>query len=142
VHVGELCTLKIPVCYSLTNSTVTFINNTAVFGGGVYSRDFSSISFDGDTLVTFKHNSASENGGAIITYKNGTITIAGKSNLTFSDYKANYSGSIFSTQHSKVLFSENAVEQFNCNEARKHGGAVYSSSYSEILFNGNQFSGV
>ena len=64
---------------------VTFINNT---GGGVYSRDFSSVLFDEDTLVTFKHNNASENCGAITSYKNGNITIAGNSNLAFIENRA------------------------------------------------------
>ena len=90
------------------NGRVSFTNNSAGNGTGMYISDYSTVVFGKNSDVTFNRNSADYAGGAIS-----------------------------SRNHSDILFNQNSKVSFNSNVAGEHGAAIYSLQNSHIKFTGN-----
>ena len=67
-----------------------FTDNTVKFGGAVCSRSYSSISFNGNTTVTYSSNTAGTNGAGIYSDEENDITFTGHSKVTLSSNGAKY----------------------------------------------------
>ena len=65
-----------------TLSVVSFINNTASYGGAIYFIQLSNISFGGNSITTFDGNSA-EDGGATRGGAKSTASFNGNCLVTF-----------------------------------------------------------
>ena len=68
----------------------------------MFSLDYSIISFDGNTAVTYTGNKARYNGGAVQSNDNCSITFDGYSTVTFSGNEAPYGGAVFSRHNSQI----------------------------------------
>ncbi|XP_065895376.1 outer membrane protein A-like isoform X2 [Dysidea avara] len=106
------------------NVTITFINNTATSGGAL-NADNSNVSFSGYSLVNFRYNTAVLTGGALSCTKSSYLTFHGNSTVSFKSNKAVYSsgGAVASSSNSHMLLHGNTSITFDHNIARD-GGAV------------------
>ena len=127
------------------NSNAAFIQNTANYtGGAVFLRDYSSIIFDQDSIITFKDNSATN--GTIYSEVNSNVTFKGNCQVTFNSNSATQCGeAIYSSDNSHITFTENSNVKFNnhmhtanpvCTN-RPQGCIVFSAHYSYIAIRGN-----
>ena len=115
------------------SSTTLFINNTASRGGAIYSSGYSSISFEGSSTTRFNNNRALV-GGAI--YKNfGSISFKGNASTMFSNNDARFVGGAIELQNVNMIFGGNSTTVFNDNDGAHLGGAIYSFN-SNITFEG------
>ena len=112
------------------NSNVTFNNNA---GGTIYSKHYSSVSFEDDSTIAF-HNNTGYRGGAILSRYNSTISFKDHCTVNFNNNTArNSGGALFS---GTVIVTDNASVTFNNNKATLNGGAVYCE-YHQSMFGGN-----
>jgi predicted outer membrane repeat protein len=155
---------------SLTLTNVTFSNNSAVSGGGLFNdiNTYSRL-----TNVTFSNNSAVSRGGGIY---NNKITYSWLANVTFSNNSANDGGGIYNDDSNiyprliNVTFSNNLANwgggmynfgvsnprltnvTFSNNSALTLGGGMYNYVtaipklnntvfYKNIAFNGVDIGG-
>jgi len=121
------------------HAAVMFTNNSAgKAGGAVFSKAASFISFQDESIVTFKANSAAKSkGGAIHSKDNSCISFDGYSKVKFHNNRAMESsgGAVGFTINSYILFSGNSTVLFSKNNA-KWGGALIGYLNSNILLNG------
>ena len=113
---------------TLSIERTAFVENTAKFGGGIWTNATATI-----TDSTFDGNQASSNGGAISNTSNGTLSLVGG---TLSGNTGNFGGGLLNSGTSSVVNST-----FSGNEARNGGGGISSSgtlSVSHSTFVGNQ----
>ena len=123
------------------NGKVTFENNIAEKGAGIYITDFSAVSFDKNSNVKFVNNSAYLYGAAIYSFENTTITFKGNATFTnnivhFNDINLQLGGSIYSAKNSDVSFEENSITQF-LNNTADYGAAILSHYRSVIIHEDN-----
>ena len=119
------------------NSNVIFSSNHAsiddyMYGGTIYSINFSNISFEGSSTTLFSNNIAS-NGGAIYSSYYSSISFEGNSNTAFSNNYADFvGGAIYHNSFGNISFKGNARTLFSNNTADDYGGAIncYTSSIS------------
>ena len=121
----------------MTYTDLTFINNSAVLGGGLYWSK-SSVTID---AMTFINNSA-ESGGAIYIPDGGSSSTPTQvKNSNFSGNSANNGGAIYINNVGYIMISKN---NFTDNSAVMEGGAIYipystsnliDISYSEFIRN-------
>ena len=88
--------------------------------------------------VLFDNNKA-EFGAGIFVSNHSTLIFSEKSNVTFNQNTANYSGGAFLLSHfSNAIFEANSVVTFSNNTADQHcGGSIYSYENSDIIIKGN-----
>ena len=104
-----------------TGSTVLY-GNKAGLGGAIYLSFGAELTFSGDTL--FSHNTADTNGGAIYSeYTN--ITFDENSAVSFKCNTAENGGAIYLTRASFMTFSRKVNLSMSYNHATKYGGAIY-----------------
>ena len=104
-----------------TGSTVLY-GNKAGLGGAIYSQFGTELTFSGDTL--FSHNTADTNGGAIYSvYTN--ITFDENSTLSFKWNTAENGGAIYLTRASFMTYGKKVNLSMSYNHATKYGGAIY-----------------
>ena len=120
-----------------SNIGVTFSDNQAQYGGAVYLRSYSIISFDGHTKVIYNSNKVNISGGAIYSDEKCHITFDSNSMVLFYGNRAARGGAVFSRDYSNIAFDGNTTVTYEGNKARKKGGAVYSSRNSNIMFDQN-----
>ena len=118
------------------DSSVTYINNTAVSGGAIAAYNDSISEFTGNTTLQFDHNSATDKGGAVISNKSN-ILFSQSSKVTFNRNKAELGDSIFSGNNSTFTITENSLVKFNNNSARWPGGELYSNRSYDIIVDDN-----
>ena len=114
-----------------SNSNVTFVRNTVNYNGGaIYSTDYSNITFREESVVSLSYNEAKQGGGAIYSRTHCNIVIKG--NASFSTNKAMQGGAIYSKNHSDVIFQNNSCVVFSENEGVSNGrnGGNGGSLYS------------
>ena len=117
---------------------IVFYNNTASYGGGLYSRCESNKE-NAPTLtnVVFDQNTAVYHGGGIYTSRNNLEL----TNITFSNNKAGIGGGMNNYQSDPSLTNITFIE----NEAQNQGGAMANHDSSPILtnvtFSGNKATG-
>ena len=116
--------------------TVTFSNNLAENGAGIYISDYSAVTFDQNSCVTFFNNSVTSNGAAIFLSSHSNVIFEPGSVVKFHYNKAT-SGIIYSTANSKVTFTGNCEVTFDSNSATQYGAAVCSLNNSHVTFTGN-----
>ena len=111
-----------------------FDRNKAILGGAIYcsemsfiiSSSSSKISYNDNSLITFKNNTASHDGGAIYIGDRSHLTFMGDRNVTFSHNNASdYGGAIYvEIVESTVNFTNSSNISFLYNSART-GSSVY-----------------
>ena len=115
------------------NSKVMLDTNRATNGGCLYFHTFSTVNFKGNSSILFINNTAVSTGGAVYSYYNSNITITESPNVTFIQNIAKTGGAIHATT-SDVKFSGKTSLTFKNNQAVHEGGAIYLSDQSNILF--------
>ena len=117
---------------------IIFYNNTASYGGGLYSMCLLNKE-NAPTLtnVVFDQNTAVYEGGGIYTYRNNLEL----TNITFSNNKASKGGGIINYQSNPSLTNITFIK----NEAQYLGGAMANHHSNPILtnvtFSGNKANG-
>ena len=121
----------------MTYTDLTFINNSAVLGGGLYWSK-SSVTIDSMTFI----NNSAESGGAIYFPNGGSSSTPTQvKNSNFSGNSANNGGAIYINNVGYIKISKN---NFTDNSAVMEGGAIYipystsnliDISYSEFIRN-------
>ncbi|XP_065895842.1 probable outer membrane protein PmpF [Dysidea avara] len=130
----------------ILNNSVSFKDNKATAGGGIYSNN-SIIKFNDKCNVSFYNNSVRTNGGAIYQIIS-KIFFKMNAAVTFRINSAVQSGgAIFSAAISSISFEDESIATFNGNSAAEsRGGAVYSrhnsctsfDDYSRVTFYNNR----
>ena len=118
------------------NSTVTFYNNKADSNGGALYTDYNTTeSYIENSTVTFNSNRAELGGSAFI--QSSSISFEGNSFVSFTNNLAlRDGGAIYCSDHSYFLHFNNANISFSFNTAKDYGGAIYVS-FKESLINLN-----
>ena len=139
---------------SISMEDVSFINDSALYGGAIYASLSSNINMKGE--VDFINNNAERAGGAIYASSN----ISMKGDVDFINNSANFGGAInvYSsniTMEGDVDFVNNSAAfggaidvystnisiegdaSFISNSAEYQGGAMYTSSKVNIMMDGN-----
>ena len=125
------------------NNSVSFKDNNATAGGGIYSRN-SIITFDDKCNVSFHNNSVGSNGnrfasgrGGAVFAINSIIYTNGSSKVTFSNNYATFAGgAIMAIDDSPITFNGSSSVTFSYNHAGAHGGAAFVEN-SPITFHGS-----
>ena len=89
------------------NSVVTFINNRAIQSGTVFSYAYCYISFEGASNIVFSNNNAGDEGGAILVGINGSLSFKNHSVTVFNDNTANVGAAMSSFNYSYISFEGN-----------------------------------
>ena len=148
--------------YSSDSSSVTFTGRSIVtfnsnvvscnsknlkVGGNIYSGNYGQISFEEDSLTTFKNNSA-DFGAAIFSFYNSMISFKGNSRVIFYNNKVHYCGILTSALFSSVYFNDTAEVIYNNNtvssilnstnyyESLEYAGAICTFKGTNIIFSG------
>ena len=131
---------------------VSFENNVADNGAGIYISDHSTIIFGENSIVKFNNNTAIN--GTIYSKASSSVTFKANCEVTFSNNSATqYGAAIYSSDFSHVTFTGNSEVTFNRNDvslsesdADHHfGGTIFSEKNglvsceenSTIMFNNN-----
>ena len=116
--------------------TVSFKNNTADNGAGIFITDHSKVTFCSNSSVTFAGNAVLHNGGAIYSTDHSIITFREDSvvNLVNNEATQGDGGAVYSKTHSIIVIEGNA--SFSNNKAIQ-GGAIYSKNNSDVTFQNN-----
>ena len=105
-----------------TGSTVLY-GNKAGLGGAIYSPFGTELTFSGDTL--FSHNTGDTNGGAIYSeYTNITFDL--NSALSFKWNTAENGGAMYLRSASFLTFNRGVNISMSYNHATKYGGGIYN----------------
>ena len=117
---------------------VSFDNNRAENGTGIFASNYSTITFSENSVVTFKHNIANNSGGAIFITDFSKIIFEDDCVVMLNNSKAKhyYGGSIFAYNHCKVVVKDNSSLLFIKNVA-KCGGALYIETNSTFTIEEN-----
>ena len=116
------------------NSITIFSHNTASFGAAIFLFYKSTLKFKDQSRIIFNNNTA-YNGGAIALRDNCTASIKQLSNLVFTNNVASHcGGALHVSHHCQFLFTDNSVTLFANNRAEKYGGAVCSNLSSSMNF--------
>ena len=128
--------------YSCESCSVTFDGNSAVtfndkYGGAIYLRIYSKILFSGRTTEIYNNSKANTSGGAIYSHNKCNITFDRHSSVTFHDSSAIYGGAVLSTYYCTILFDGNTTVTCKHNNASENGGVIDFHEYSSLTFHGN-----
>ena len=97
--------------------------NKAGLGGAIYSLFGTELTFSGDTL--FSHNTADTNGGAIYSvYTNITFDLNSVSSFKWNT--AENGGAIYLNSASFLTFNKGVNISMSYNHATKYGGGIYN----------------
>ena len=116
------------------NGRVSFQNNVAEDGAGIYISDHSTVMFGKNSNVTFYQNFADIKGGAVFLSNYSICVFDHNSIVTFNYNKATKGGAINSEANSNVTFEETCKVIFSNNLATQQGAAIYSLDNSHIIF--------
>ena len=116
------------------NGKVSFQNNVAEDGAGIYISDHSTVMFGKNSNVTFYQNFADIKGGAVSLSNYSICVFDHNSIVTFNYNKATKGGAINSEDNSNVTFQETCKVIFSNNLATQQGAAIYSLDNSHIIF--------
>ena len=118
------------------NGKITFKNNVASDGSGIYISGHSTVIFGTNSDVAFTENIADSQGGAIFLRDNSTILFDKASKVAFNDNMAT-NGTIFSKTSSNVIFQATCEVTFSSNTVKEHGAAIHTNDNSHVIFKGN-----
>ena len=108
-----------------------FNNNTAEYGGAMYSVKYGQIDFEENSTTEFNNNIAIYHGGAINCFTN-KVFINEFSTAIFRNNIAEYGGAVLAEINSNISFSDNSTIIFTTNRAT-FGATVYSYGNSKII---------
>ena len=123
---------------------VSFGNNVADNGAGIYTSNHSIISFGEDSTVKFNNNTAIN--GPIYSKASSNVTFKANCEVIFSDNSATqYGAAIYSVDNSHVKFMENSKVTFINNDISlsesdadyQFGGTIFSENYGYVSFEEN-----
>ena len=123
------------------NEKVSFENNVADNGAGIYISHYSIVTFDESSTVKFNNNTAIN--GTIYTNVNSNVTFKANCVVTFSNNSATqYGAAIYSADNSHVTFKGNSIITFSNNDISliesdtdyQFGGTIFSETYSCLSF--------
>ena len=112
---------------------ISFSNNLATNGSGIYITNQSTVTFGENSDVAFIDNTADYKGSAIFLQSYSTILFDKNSKVLFHDNKAT-SGTIYSEISSDVIFKETCQVTFSSNSVTQYGAAIHSFDNSNIAF--------
>ena len=115
---------------------VSFENNVAEYGAGIYMGDHSTVTFGKNSNTKFINNSVHHNGAAIFLNEYSSILFDSNSTVTFTGNRATI-GTIYSKANSNMTFKATSEVIFSSNSVTKYGTAIYSSENSNVTFAGN-----
>ena len=130
------------VCIHVTNQQVyltgkvSFLNNNATNGSGIYITNHSTITFGANSNVAFTENIATHKGSAVFLQNHSMILFDQSSTVKFQDNNAT-SGTVYSETNSNVIFNATSLVTFNSNSASQYGAAIHCFDYSNVTFKGN-----
>ena len=120
-------------CFSITNATLLFRNNTAVGEAGwAISLIGSRINIREHANVTFINNMATLQGGAVYQSISGHISIDIHSRLEFYSNSAGQGGALYLTSPGSLVVGHNSFILFANNSALEVGGAVYAYTHLDL----------
>ena len=130
---GAICSYRSSTIAFTNRSSIEFKQNSAFFGGVLYSWD-SSVVFNGACNVTFIENIADE-GGVIYAY--GSVVIfAENSSSVFEKNRAYMDGGVmYLNNGSSVEFYDQCNSTLSSNTASDYGGVIYVVHNSNIVIN-------
>ena len=134
---GEYCAKRNPNVTFKENCVVKFMNNVAnQNGGAIYYVNSTNAIFEQHATVILDESFAGNNGDAICLSKFSTIIFDknSRSNVTFSNNKADQGGAIHSDDNSRSKFDGHSTVLFTKNQASL-GGVAYCYN-SKLSFNG------
>ena len=123
---------------------VSFENNLADNGAGIYISDHSTISFGKNSTVKFNNNTAIN--GTIYSKASSNVTFIENCEVTFSNNSANqYGSAIYSVDNShivfkgisKLTFSNNDISLSESDSDYKFGGTIFTENYGYVSFEEN-----
>ena len=123
---------------------VSFENNVADNGAGIYISDNSTIIFSEDSIVKFNNNTAIN--GTIYAKTSSNVTFKANCEVTFSNNSAtHYGAAIYSVANSHVKFMENSKVTFINNDISlsesdadyQFGGTIFSGNFAYVSFEEN-----
>jgi len=112
------------------NSTVTFIDNRATYGGVMYITRSATILFSANSVVSFARNTASL-GGVIYAPDDLQMSFNGSTAVTFLNNTATSNGGAVHITNSNILFNAPVIFRHNI---AQNGQAVYCASGSSLRF--------
>ena len=121
------------------SANVTFSGHHAT-SSAVYTENYSVMTFEGNSTVTFNNNQAYKVSGGAIYITHSIVTFKGNSTVHFVSNKGTYGngGAMSIDTYSKVTLKENSVVTFFKNSAgHSSGGALYIEDHSAVSFEGN-----
>ena len=126
------------------NGKVSFENNVADNGAGIYISDHSNITFGENSTAKFNNNTAIN--GTIYSKVSSNVTFKANCEVTFSNNSAiQFGAAIYSSDNSHVTFTRSSEVTFSSNdvslsESETHylfGGTIFSEKNGQICFEEN-----
>ena len=123
---------------------VSFENNVADNGAGIYISDHSTITFGENSTIRFNNNKAIN--GTIYSKASSNVTFKANCKVTFSNNSATqYGATIYSSDNSHVTFTGNSEVTFSNNDVSlsksdadyQFGGTIFSETYGYVSFEEN-----
>ena len=119
------------------SGNISFWNNNAREGSGIYITDSSVAIFGDNSKVSFIQNAADNGGGSIILLRNNsTVLFDQNCEVIFNENKAT-NGTIYSESSCNVVFKSTSRVTFSGNSATQYGAAISSFDNSQVKFTGN-----
>ena len=122
------------------NEKVSFVNNIAENGAGIYVSNYSTVLFDEKSNVKFINNFVNQYGAAIYCSLNSNVTFTGNAEVMFIDNIVSFNninvlfgGTIFSGNYGRISFEENSTILF-INNTADFGAAILSLNNSVIIY--------
>ena len=129
-------------CIHLSNlnlhikGNVSFENNEAENGAGIFISDHSNLRIDEASNVTFYENTATNNGGAIYVINWSSVVFENNAHAIFTSNEATMSGgTVYCCNNSGILLKENSTVCFAYSNAQL-GGTFYAEKNSSIMAKG------
>ena len=121
------------------NTKVTFDSNRADYGGAFFITN-STIIFKGSSMVLFSNNTAKRKGGVGYFSLNSNVLFEGLTAVKFHNNVAEQNAGVIYTTHSYISFTANSRLTFAQNKATLNGGALHFDSNSNVIF--SQFTNI
>ena len=124
------------------NDNISFVNNVADNGAGIYISDHSTITFGENSTVKFNNSKAIN--GTIYSKACSNVIFKANCEVTFSNNSATqYGAAIYSSDNSHVTLTGNSMVKFINNVVplsvlrQQFGGIIYSDNYSYLSIKDN-----
>ena len=119
------------------NTTATFDNNRASYGGVILANDYSNITLIGSSVLSFANNIASQSGGAGYFYSHCSFTVKENAIIKFIKNKALDGGALCISDNVELIVKGNSTALFYNNLAIVGGGAVKVLNESSLTLKEN-----